>query len=227
MKIKNIIVLILSIAIFQCCINREESNQLVSNVSKLDALKIGDTAQICDTIVYSKVKKNSGEYLWIYDWNKYVSDEILKHKEIFIGKDSIYKQDLDKLYPNYFNCTEKEKIALWTLLFASIAKYESNFNPNCRFHEPPPLNTYSEGLLQLSYGDETRYNNVPLDSQKQNILLPEVNLKTGVVIFAKQLEKRKSIFTNSYFYWSVLSNKQNEIIRFFQDKAAELNTPNK
>lgn len=227
MKIKIIAILILSIPIVQCCINRDKPNQLAPAVTESDTLKIEEAAEICDTIVYSKVEKNSGKYLWNYSWNKYVSDEIMKQKDIFIGKDSIYKQDLDKLCPNYYNCSEKEKIALWTLLFASIAKYESNFNPNCRFHEPPPLNTYSEGLLQLSYGDETRYKNVPLDSQKQNILVPEVNLKTGVVIFAKQLEKRKSIFTNKHFYWSVLTNKQNDIIQFFQDNAAELNTCNK
>ena len=224
MKIKNIITVILTISILQGCINREKPNQ-VSLES--DTIKIVEPVKLSDTIVYSKVEKKTGGYPWIYNWNKYVSDEIIKHKDIFIGKDSIYKQDLVKLCPNYFNCSENEKIALWTLIFASIAKYESNFNPNCRFHEPPPLNTYSEGLLQLSYGDETRYKNVLLDSQKQNILDPAVNLQTGVVIFAKQLEKRKSIFTNKHFYWSVLTNKQNDIIRFFQENAAELNTCNK
>lgn len=229
MKIKAITILCLLITIFQCCINRKKPHKLASGLSESDTMHMSDNVHIqtCDTLVYSNVNKNSGKYPWIYDWNKFISDEIIKNKEIFLDRDSLYKNDLDKLCPNYYKCSEKEKIALWTLLFASIAKYESNFNPNCRFHEPPPLNVYSEGLFQLSYGDETRYNNVPLDSEKQNILVPEVNLRTGVIIFAVQLEKRKSIFTKRHFYWSVLTNKQNDIIRFFQDNADELNICNK
>jgi len=214
-------ILIVSIFIFQSCKNNANQNSVVSNI------KISDTIKRNDTIVYSRIIKNSPEFLWKYEWNKFISDEITINKEIFISKDSLYKSDLIKLCPNYYKCSENEKISLWTLLFASIAKFESNFNPNCRFPEPPPLNVYSEGLLQLSYGDETRFNNVPLDTKKQNILIPEVNLKTGVIIFAKQLEKRKSIFTNKHYYWSVLTNKQSDIIRFFQENVDELKICNK
>ena len=185
------------------------------------------TALTNDTIVFSKVEKMIHSYPWKYAWNKFISKEIICHKGVFLDNDSIYKQDLERLCPSYYKASEKEKVALWTLLIASMAKYESNFNPNTRYQEPPPLNAYSEGLLQLSYGDETRYKDVPLDPEKQNILIPEVNLKTGVAIFAKQLEIRKSIFTKKHFYWSVLTNKQNEIIQFFQINAAELNICNK
>ncbi|EPR67297.1 hypothetical protein [Cyclobacterium qasimii] len=154
---------------------------------------------VIDTIVFSKVEKTTGSYPWKYEWNKFISSEIIRHKEVFIDNDSIYKQDLVRLCPSYYNASENEKVALWTLLIASMAKFESNFNPNTRYQEPAPLNVFSEGLLQLSYGDETRYEDVPLDPGKQNILIPEANLKTGVAIFAKQLEIRKSIFTNQHF----------------------------
>lgn len=188
---------------------------------------LSDPTPATDTIVFSRVEKKTGSFLWLNEWNKIISNEIIRYKGLFIDSDSLYKRDLVRLCPTYFNASENQKVALWTLLIASIAKYESNFNPNTRFQEPPPLNVYSEGLLQLSYGDETRYKNVPLNSEKQNILNPEVNLKTGVAIFAKQLEKRKSIFTNKHFYWSVLTNKQNQIIEFFQVNADELNVCNK
>lgn len=175
-----------------------------------------------DTIVFSRVEKKSGRYQWMYEWNKFVSDEILRNKKVFLDSDSIYERDWERLCPGYSKASDKQKVALWTLLIASIAKYESNFDPSTRFKEPPPLNVYSEGLLQLSYGDETRYKNVPLDSEKQNIMIPEVNLRTGVIIFARQLERRRSIFTDRHFYWSVLTNKQNEIIDFFRVNVDEL-----
>lgn len=107
---------------------------------------------------------------------------------------------------------------------ASVAKLESNFDPNCRFREGASLDyVYSEGLLQLSYGDENRYKNVLLDTEKGNILDPEVNLRTGVIIFAKQLKTKKTIFTDKFFYWSVLTNKQNDIITFLKNNINELN----
>src|SRR5690554_4004101 len=102
-----------------------------------------------DTIVFSKVEKKAGRFPWMYEWNKFIADEIIFYKERFVDNDSLYKRDLLRLCPCYYKATENQKIALWTLIFASIAKYESDFNPNTRFKEPPPLNVYSEGLLQL------------------------------------------------------------------------------
>lgn len=163
-----------------------------------------------DTIIFFKVAG------WKYEWNHFVSNEIINNEDIYIKSDSNYKQDLLKLDSNYYKLTENQRISVWTLLFASIIKFESNFNPNCRFREDASLDyVYSEGLLQLSYGDETRFN-IPLDPQKQNILDPETNLRSGVIIFSRQLNNKKVIFTKKHYYWSVLTNKQSDIINFFK-----------
>jgi len=164
-----------------------------------------------DTIIFSEV---SG---WKYEWNYFVSDEIKSHKDIYIDLDTIYKNDILKLCDNYYDLNNNQKISFWTLLIVSMAKFESNFDPNCRFREGASLDyVYSEGLLQLSYGDETRYN-IPLSTEKQNILDPEVNLRSGVIILAKQLKVKKTIFPHNLYYWSVLTRKQNEIINFFKN----------
>lgn len=177
-----------------------------------------------DTIVYADVNIGvSSEKPWKYEWNDYISSEIFKYKKMFFEKDSVYIDDILKLCPNYYTFTENQKASFWTLLIASIAKFESNFDLTCRYFEGPELNNvYSEGLLQLSYGDETRYRNVLLSTEEQNIFDPEVNLRTGVVILSRQLEIRKKIFTDTYFYWSVLRNKEDKIIDFFKKNMAGL-----
>jgi hypothetical protein len=223
---KTIVIICLSIIIFSCC-KQEKKNKLAASpimTNKEEFIKDGSTIHNIDTIIFSKISKQIDlNHPWIAEWNNFISSEIKNNRDVFINADSIYKNDILKLCPNYFEFKENDKVAFWTLLIASIARFESKFDPNCRYQEGASLDSvFSEGLLQLSYGDETRYKNVLLNTEKQNILVPEVNLKTGVVIFAKQLKTRKTIFTSRHFYWSVLTNKQNEIVQFFKANMAEL-----
>jgi len=203
-----------AIILLTSCHAKQTSLIKNEDIIRIDSIK----NPVKDTIVFSKISNK-----WKYEWNYYVSSEIKNNREIFINKDSLYRNDLIKLSPNYYSLSNNQKISFWTLLIASIAKFESNFDPNCRFKENASLNyVYSEGLLQLSYGDETRFN-IPLNTEKQNILIPEINLRSGTIIFAKQLKVKKTIFPNKYYYWSVLTNKQNDIIEFFKKSSKELN----
>src|SRR5205085_11908336 len=126
------------------------------------------------------------------------------------------------LCPGFKNASVNDEKAFWALVIAAIAKYESNFNPNTRFKEPAPLNVYSEGLLQLSYGDEKNYKGVPIDPIKKNILNPEINLTSGVIVLSTQIRKKKTLFTTKSFYWSVLTKKQKEITQFIKDHVSQL-----
>jgi hypothetical protein len=218
MKNSSILLIIIIMLFLQNC----HSHETLKKDHKIATIRKDSLAVKKDSITFSKIKIHPGKYSWDEKWNYFVADEIKKNMETFIDKDSIYKSDILRLCQSYYQLKENEKMSFWTLLIASIVKFESNFDTNCRFKEPPPLNTYSEGLMQLSYGDEKRYKNVPLDEGKKNILNAEVNLRTGVIIFAKQLEIKKTIFTNKHFYWSVLTNKQNEIIQFFKENIAEV-----
>ena len=215
------IILAILITLFNSC-NYTHNNKINKNDTILNGHLPNHNCN--DTIIFSKVSKDTNsKFPWRYEWNKYIANELKAHKKTFIGNDTIYKTDINKLSPNYYTLTNNQKYAWWTLLIASISYYESNFNPNCRFKEPVSLNyVYSEGLLQLSYTDKEIYKNCLIDSNKQNILNPEVNLKTGVIIMARQLQNRKCIFTKKFFYWSVLTKKQKEIIVFFQKNIAEL-----
>jgi len=220
-----IMILIISVLLAAGCKGNKKRTQSVEvPVAAKDSTSVISETVSADTIKFSKVSAGvSTKHPWVYKWNHFISSEIKNYRDIFIAKDTIYKDDLLKLCPDFYSLSENDKIAVWTLLIASVARYESNFDPDCRFREDASLNyVYSEGLLQLSYGDETRYKNVPLDPAKKNILDPEVNLRTGVVILARQLVLRKTIFTAKHFYWSVLTNKQKEIIRFFKDNIKDL-----
>ncbi len=221
-----IIILLISVLLAAGCKgNKKHTQTLELPVAAKDSTSVIPETVSADTIKFSKVSAGvSTKHPWVYKWNHFISSEIMNYRDIFIAKDTIYKDDLLKLCPDYYNLSENDKIAVWTLLIASVARFESNFDPECRFREDASLNfVYSEGLLQLSYGDETRYKNVPLDPARKNILDPEVNLRTGVVILARQLVLRKTIFTAKHFYWSVLTSRQKEIIRFFKDNISELN----
>ena len=163
------------------------------------------------------------KHQWNNNWNVLIGDEINNHFQQFINQDTIYKNDLLQIHPKYYTATVKQKIAIWTLLIVAMAKFESAFDKALKYQENASLNyVFSEGLLQLSYSDEKRYPNAPLNTQLKNIFKPEVNLKTGVIILAKQLEKRQTIFTEKSFYWSVLTNKKEEILNYIHQYVTQI-----
>lgn len=110
------------------------------------------------------------------------------------------------------NSTERKQF--YADLFRSIAKYESGFNPRTRYLEK--WGVYSEGLLQLSYGDETRHKPCAIDKSKNNIFDPEVNLTCGLTIMHNQFRKLGLIFPEKAYYWSVLTKRKYDIISYFK-----------
>lgn len=151
------------------------------------------------------------------------SNSIDKFGKVLLDKNKLPKDQILELCPNFFESSDDDKKAFWALFFASIARYESNFDSTSRFKEPPPLDEWSEGLLQLSYGNEKAYKGCKLDAKKKNIFNSQVNLECGVIIMAKQLEKKGVIFTKQNYYWSVLTHKQADIKTFFNRYSSQLN----
>lgn len=165
--------------------------------------------------VFAVVKSNT-KHKWQKEWNQFVYDEVNRHKEAFINNNNLPKADIERLCPGFFNETDEQKAAFWVLVIASIARFESAFDPASSYLEPKPLNYYSLGLLQLSYIDTTAYRHLPLNEKLKNITDPKANLESGVIILAAQLLKRNTLFTSKSYYWSVLTKKQTEIVAFFK-----------
>jgi hypothetical protein len=82
------------------------------------------------------------------------------------------------------------QIKFWAEMLIQIAKWESDWDPKCVFHEPPPLNDDSVGLLQLSYSDQSVYKFKPPIVQAAGSLVdPLTNIRCGVQILATLLAK--------------------------------------
>jgi hypothetical protein len=150
---------------------------------------------------------------WKDEWNHVIADALEDVGQPLLEDDKVPSQEVLALCPGYFSGTREEKKAFWALLFASIARLESGFDPERTFMEPAPLRTLSVGLLQLSYGDEERHRGCPLDPMQANITDPDVNLRCGVVILSNQLKARSTLFPRRYYYWSVLTRKRAAIER--------------
>jgi hypothetical protein len=177
-----------------------------------------------DSIPFVEIEKGKAlVYKWQPEWNKVIAEAIEKYGSILLDPESLPLTQINELCPGFKNGSANEKKAFWVLVIAAIAKYESNFDPSTRYKEGHPLYVYSEGLLQLSYGDEKNHAGLPIDPAKQNILDPSVNLTSGVIILCNQLRKRKVLFTDKPYYWSVLSRKQADIKKFIRDHIAQLN----
>jgi hypothetical protein len=170
---------------------------------------------------FAQVREERGR-AWREEWNHAIADAIEDVGQPLLDDDKVPAQEVQALCPGYFSASREEKKAFWALLFASIARLESGFDPERTFMEPKPLRTLSVGLLQLSYGDETRHRGCPLDPMQANITDPGVNLRCGVVIMRNQLQARSTLFPRRFYYWSVLTRKRASIQRDFLQHRAQL-----
>jgi hypothetical protein len=178
-----------------------------------------DSTSINDSLAFPKIniEKSHGKiYEWKNEYNVFIANALDSYGQTLLDENKLPKEQIEKLCPTFFGSSTNNKKIFWAIFFAGMAKYESGFNPNTVYHEPMPLDIDSEGLLQLSYPDGKHYKNCPIDKAKQNIRDPKVNLECSVAIMVKQLEKKRVLFTEKSFYWSVLTKRQAEITSFFQ-----------
>jgi hypothetical protein len=127
-----------------------------------------------------------------------------------------HKADLDRgnpdgFIPGYTGLSADQQVKFWAELIIGMAKFESAWKPNTIYHEPPPLNIDSVGLLQLSYEDQPGYKLEPLDRAKRSLEDPLINLRCAVKIMAKLVAKDGVVAAGAgkksrgaARYWSVL-----------------------
>ena len=125
--------------------------------------------------------------------------------------------------PRFYQLDEVDKRAFWAYFFQALAGAEAGLNPrtNVRHTEPEVdkvddvshQHIHSEGLLQLTYEDQQRYNcdfnweadrHLPAHDAGKTILNPENNLRCGINILSNQIiTQHKPLFTRTS-YWSTL-----------------------
>jgi hypothetical protein len=170
---------------------------------------------------FAQVREERGR-AWRHEWNQIIAEALDDVGRPLLDDDKVPAEEVQALCPGYFAASREEKKAFWALMFASIARLESGFDPERTFMEPKPLRTLSVGLLQLSYGDQTRHAGCPLEPMEANITDPGVNLRCGVIILSNQLAARNTLFPRRFYYWSVLTRKREQIERDFLQHREQL-----
>jgi hypothetical protein len=153
-------------------------------------------------------------------WTRYLMDVVTT-----VFPDLDRAKDIRLFCPKYEMLTKEQRIVAWSQLFTGISFYESSFNPSARGFEAGEdagiddithLPVWSEGLLQLSYQDETQDSEhctfdwkgdqrYPIDDVRRSIHNPYRNLYCGVHIMANEVdENHGKIIVHSNYYWSTL-----------------------
>jgi hypothetical protein len=132
-------------------------------------------------------------------------------------------KDVRKFCPNFYNMNDTDKRVFWAYFFQALAGAEAGLNPTTRVRHTEPevakidevsgRAVRSEGLLQLTYADQKRYDcefdwdkdrTLKSSDPAKSILQPKNNLECGVRILSNQIiTQRKPILTR-FSYWSTL-----------------------
>lgn len=108
--------------------------------------------------------------------------------------------DGDEWHPLFMMMSEEERTAFWSQLVSIIAKYESDFNPDCIYQES--FGVKSIGLLQTSYEDEESYGiDFGLSRDKKDLQDPEKGLAFGIKIMEKLVKKDRYISKKESGKW--------------------------
>jgi hypothetical protein len=153
-------------------------------------------------------------------WSATVYKVIQSEEPQMLGQN--VADDVEVFCPKYRSLNDFQRLNFWGQLLAGMSKFESSWNPSSYYVETTmgldPITgrqVASEGLLQLSYQDEKSYNidcgfDWSLDQSFSNtdirktIFNPHYNLRCGIKILARQLNRQKAISTTTGVYWAVL-----------------------
>jgi hypothetical protein len=163
-------------------------------------------------------KAELGQNTWNPQWNEIVEQALpasLLSEQV--------PHDVRRFCPRFFVMSETEKRTFWAYFFQALAGAEAGLNPQATVrHDEPKLarrekvaatRVRTEGLLQLTYADQTRYG-CPFDEQAdrglppqdpaRTILQPKNNLSCGVTILENQLITQRKPLLSPTSYWATL-----------------------
>lgn len=156
---------------------------------------------------------------WKNEWAFLIYTHTLNSELHSILDVKINSFDLKQLEcSNYNELSSHEKSLFFVVYFASIAKLESDFNPNQKTGT-------NLGLLQIDPKSAIRHNKSTTHSQDLESLLltPNYNLTTGINILNNQItgkftsQTRGRLLPENIFYWEVLNLKfRKKFLRYFK-----------
>ncbi|HWZ11542.1 MAG TPA: hypothetical protein VNX22_00220 [Acidobacteriaceae bacterium] len=132
-------------------------------------------------------------------------------------------RDVRRFCPRFYEMAEADKRAFWAYFFQALAGAEAGLDPKTRVRHTEPevakrdpvtgIAVRSEGLLQLAYQDQERYNcdfdwqadrTLKPNDPAKTILQPKNNLTCGIKILANQIIVQHKPLLAQSGYWSTL-----------------------
>jgi hypothetical protein len=159
-----------------------------------------------------------GGPMWDPAWDKIV-EQALPPELLSAQVD----RDVRPFCPRFGAIAEDDKRAFWAYFFQALAGAEGGLKPTAHVrHSEPAMQVKdsvtgargrTEGLLQLAYEDEKRYNcdfdydadrRLPAGSPERTILQPRNNLECGIKILDQELIQQHKPLLSRTEYWSTL-----------------------
>ena len=160
----------------------------------------------------------TGGKTWDPEWDKLV--------ELALPPEMLSRQvprDVRRFCPRFYEMAEDDKRAFWAYFFQALAGAEAGLKPTTRVRHTETAVAVkdsvsgravrSEGLLQLTYEDQTRYGcdfdwdadkTMKADDPAKTILQPKNNLECGVKILDHQIVEQHKPLLSETGYWSTL-----------------------
>lgn len=182
------------------------------------ALAVTQTTKLAPPTPIDAKKAELGGKTWNPEWDKIVEDAI--PPEMLSSR---VPHDVRKFCPSFYRMSDTDKRVFWAYFFQALAGAEAGLNPTSRVRHTEPevavidrvTHRYvrSEGLLQLTYEDSTRYGcdfdwtkdrELPASDPAKSILQPKNNLECGVKILNDQIITHHHGLVWKKSYWSTL-----------------------
>ena len=163
-------------------------------------------------------RAEAGGPMWDPAWDKIV-EQALPPELLSARVDG----DVRPFCPRFDTLSEADKRAFWAYFFQALAGAEAGLEPTVRArHDQPTMQVKdvvtgvqarTEGLLQLAYEDQKRYNcdfdyaadrRLPAGDPARTILQPKNNLECGVKILDQELIEQHKPLLSRNEYWSTL-----------------------
>jgi hypothetical protein len=172
-------------------------------------------ALFCATQPSAGLASTVSEFTAVWDgeddgpqWTRWLDEELRDHDEKLID---FIPADAAEFCPKWASLDRRGREQVWITLISAIAKYESSFDADASFDEPPPLSERSIGLLQLSLSDSRDFHcGFTTEAEIED---PRNNLDCGVRILAQLVlgdqvigGGRSDDRLGAAAYWSVLNH---------------------
>ena len=200
-------------------LGHDKTKMIEGFITEIDAAK--------SPVFLHEIMNSSSDLAWKNEYSDFLNRTLDDERFKPLLDQEINEEDLKTIKcPQLNKSTKEQKKKFYILYLAAISEATSDYNPNDESYSKSDKTT-NYGLLQIDAKSAEQHASSVIEKpiDKDHLTNYQTNLKVGAYILKHQIAGKIAtgrLFPTNIYYWSVLKNSKERVLKTFKQNSANL-----